>query len=166
VTDGAFPTRGTMIPYIIRWAEIYVSSQFIRNMMPGWLYSLLSWSARRHAERVLNCRFPSVEAAAARLAPRPWLLIHGGRDAYIPPEIAHGLFEYGKNPRELWLVPEARHNGCRESDPARYAARLLEFLERFAPRRPLPAQSSVTSALAELPPEPVVSGQWSLVSRK
>ena len=32
VTDGAFPTQGTMIPYIVRWAEIYVESQFIRNV--------------------------------------------------------------------------------------------------------------------------------------
>jgi len=151
VTDGAFPTRGTMIPYIIRWAEIYVASPWIRGLMPRWLYSLLSWSARRHAERLLNCRFPSVEAAAARLAPRPWLLIHGERDGYITPEIAQGLYQYGKDPRELWLVPEARHNGCRESDPAEYAARVLDFLERFAPRRPIPAQRSVISAHAEIP---------------
>ena len=27
VTDGAFPTRGTMMAYILRWAEIYVRSQ-------------------------------------------------------------------------------------------------------------------------------------------
>ena len=26
VTDGAFPTRGTMTAYILRWAEIYARS--------------------------------------------------------------------------------------------------------------------------------------------
>jgi len=162
VTDGAFPTRGTMIPYIVRWAEIYVPSPFIRNLMPAWLYRLLSWSARRHAEQRLNCRFPSVETAAARLAPRPWLLIHGGRDGYITPEIARGLFDYGNNPRELWMVPEARHNGCRESDPAEYAARLLDFFQRFAPRRPMPAETPVVSVHAQMPEEAVVSLQCSV----
>ncbi|MFI5459307.1 MAG: alpha/beta hydrolase [Isosphaerales bacterium] len=165
VTDGAFPTRGTMIPYIIRWSEIYVKSEFIRMLVPVWVYIILSWSARRQAERRLNCRFPSVEAAAARLAPRPWLLIHGERDSFISPEIARGLFKCGKTPRELWLVPEARHNGCRECDPAAYAARLVDFLKRFAPRRPQPAESTVFSGLAGLPEEAVVSGQWSVVSR-
>jgi len=154
-----------MIPYIIRWAEIYVTSPFIRSLMPGWLYGLLSWSARRHAEQRLNCRFPSVETAAARLAPRPWFLIHGGRDGYITPEIARDLFDHGKNPRELWLVPEARHNGCRESDPAVYAARVLDFLRRFAPRRPMPAERPVISVQAETPEETVVVGQWSVVGK-
>ena len=178
VTDGAFPTRGTMIPYIIRWAEIYVQSQMIRNLVPVWVFGVLAWTARRHAERRLNCRFPSVEAAAARLAPRPWLMIHGGRDAYISPEIARGLYEYGKNPRELWLVPEAKHNGCRGSDPAGYAARILDFLEQFAPRRPLPVETAVVRTHPELPgdfatalepaklKEGVVGGQWSVVSRQ
>ena len=76
---------------------------------------LLAWSARRQAERRLNCRFPSVESAVARLAPRPWLMIHGGRDAYIGPEIARACSNHGKNPKELWLVPEAKHNRCRET---------------------------------------------------
>jgi pimeloyl-ACP methyl ester carboxylesterase len=178
VTDGAFPTRGTMIPYIIRWAEIYVKSQFLRSLIPGWLFGILSWSARRQAERRLNCRFPSVEAAAARIAPRPWLLIHGERDAFISSEIARGLFKHGKNPRELWMVPEARHNACRESDPAAYDARLVDFLERFAPRRPQPVGLPQSSGLADLPrdlsgqlaptklarEEAVVGGHW-LVQR-
>jgi hypothetical protein len=115
-----------------------------------WAYRAISWSAQRHAERLLNCRFPSVEAAAARLAPRPWLLIHGARDAYISPDIARSLYEYGSNPRELWLVPDAKHNGCRESDPVRYAARILDFLERFAPRRPVAVETAVVGAHAEL----------------
>jgi pimeloyl-ACP methyl ester carboxylesterase len=151
VTDGAFPTQGTMIPYIIRWAEIYVPNDVIRSLIPRWLYTALSWTARLHAERRLNCRFPSVEAAAARLAPRPWLSIHGACDAYISPEIAQDLFAYGRNPRELWLVPEAKHNRCRDTDPEAYSARILDFLFRFAPRRPETVVPVVTRALAELP---------------
>jgi pimeloyl-ACP methyl ester carboxylesterase len=170
VTDGAFPTHGTMVPYIVRWTEIYVKSPFLRRLVPGWLNTMLSWNARRYAERRLNCRFPSVEAAAARLGPRPWLMIHGQCDGYITPEIARGLFERGKTPRELWLVPDAGHNACRESDPAEYEARLWDFFDRFAPRRPVFPGTPVSAADAELPDEfasPVMSDrQWPVYNRQ
>ena len=36
VTDGAFPTRGTMLAYIRRWAEIYVGEHVLwRDHLPG-----------------------------------------------------------------------------------------------------------------------------------
>jgi uncharacterized protein len=144
-TDGAFPTQGTMVSYIIRWAQIYVPSPFLRGLIPMWLFNFLAWTGRRWTELALGCRFPSVEASVARLAPRPWLMIHGQRDTYIGPEIARALFRYGKSPKELWLVPEAKHNRCRETDPENYAARLLSFIEQYAPRRPLAAAAEAVS---------------------
>jgi hypothetical protein len=106
-------------------------------MLPRWLYRVLAGSGRRKSERRLNCRFPDVERAVARLAPRPWLTIHGQRDNYISPEIVKELFRRGNGPRELWLVPGAKHNRCREREPEAYAARLLDFIDRYAPRRPI-----------------------------
>ena len=32
ITDGAFPTQGTMVAYIVRWAQIYVPSAFLRSL--------------------------------------------------------------------------------------------------------------------------------------
>ena len=132
-----------MVAYILRWAQIYVPSAFLRGLIPMWLFNFLAWTGRRRTERALGCRFPSVEAAVARLAPRPWLMIHGQRDTYIGPEIARALFDHGKNPKELWLVPDAKHNRCREADPEAYAARLVGFIEQFAPRRPIAAAEAV-----------------------
>lgn len=137
VTDGAFPTRGTMTAYIVRWAEIYVRNDFLRGLIPHWMYSFLGRVGRRRSERRLNCRFPDIESAVARLAPRPWLMIHGQRDVYIGPEIARGLFEYAREPREMWLVPDAKHNRCREIQPDAYVARVRGFLDRYAPRLPI-----------------------------
>ena len=124
-----------------------MKSPFLRRLIPRWLYYVLAWSGRRQSERRLNSRFPDVERAVARLAPRPWLMIHGGRDTYISPEIARRLFLAGNGPRELWLVADARHNRCRECEPEAYAARLLGFLERFAPRRPLTVSTRATPSL-------------------
>jgi pimeloyl-ACP methyl ester carboxylesterase len=150
ITDGAFPTRGTMFAYIVRWAEIYVTNRHVRALIPHWFYRILAASAERRAERRLNCTFPSAEAAVARLSPRPWLMIHGARDEYIGPAIARRLFACGGNSNELWLVPDARHNRCREANPLAHAARVVKFLERVAPRRPAPAVVPAATAQAGL----------------
>ena len=113
-TDGAFPTSGTMLAYITRWAEIYVPSTTVWRNMPKQVYSFLAWSARKRSQSRLNCRFPEVETAVARLAPRPLFMIHGEKDAYIGPEIAEELFRLAGAPKELWVVPKAKHNRCRE----------------------------------------------------
>lgn len=140
ITDGAFPTRGTMLAYILRWAEIYVGSPAVWKRMPLWMFAYVGWTGRMKSQRNLRCRFPDVERAVARLAPRPWLMIHGGKDAYIGPEIARLLFAHAREPKELWIVPGAKHNRCRELQPENYAARLAQFLGRVAPRRALPPQ--------------------------
>ncbi len=137
VTDGAFPTHGTMTAYILRWAEIYVRSRLFLAVVPLWIYSFLGWVSRLRSQRRLNCRFADIETAVRRLSPRPWLLIHGERDAYIGPEIARSLFTLAREPKEMWLVPDAKHNRCRECEPEAYAARVIKFLGHYAPRRPV-----------------------------
>ena len=104
------------------------------------MFSFVGWSGRRVAQRKLGCRLPDVERAASRLSPRPWLMIHGGKDAYIGPEIARLLFAEAREPKEMWIVPGAKHNRCRETQPEAYAERLAAFLARVAPRRPLPKE--------------------------
>jgi pimeloyl-ACP methyl ester carboxylesterase len=149
ITDGAFPTIGTMMAYILRWAELYLRNPLVRRSIPRWLYRILARAGRRRSERRRGCRFPDVEKAVARLAPRPWLMIHGQRDTYISPEVVEELFERGNGPKELWLVPDAKHNRCREREPEAYAGRLLDFIDRYAPRRPITESSPV-----EPEPEP------------
>jgi pimeloyl-ACP methyl ester carboxylesterase len=144
VTDGAFPTRGTMTAYIVRWAEIYVHSALFLAVVPRWIYAFLGWVSRLRSQRRLNCRFPDIETSVSRLSPRPWLMIHGGRDVYIGPAIAQGLFDYAREPKEMWLVPEAKHNRCRESQPEAYAGRITDFLNHFAPRRSIEAATAST----------------------
>jgi pimeloyl-ACP methyl ester carboxylesterase len=151
ITDGAFPTSGTMLTYILRWAEIFVRNSVIyaivRDYTPHRFFLFLGSLARRRAERRLSCRFPSIEAAAARLSPRPWLMIHGEKDAYIGPEIARRLFDVAREPKELWIVPGAKHNRCREVDGEGYTRRIEAFLQRCAPR----TLTRTTRAAAEEP---------------
>ena len=146
ITDGAFPTRGTMLAYILRWAEIYVSSPYFWKMMPEWVFRYLAWAGRVRSERRLNCRYPDVESAVSRIAPRPWLMIHGEKDAYILSSIARSLFARAGEPKELWIVPKAKHNRCREVAPKVYEERLAAFLRRHAPS---PDHPSVISPVTD-----------------
>jgi hypothetical protein len=129
--------------YILRWAELYLRNPTLRGLVPRWLYRVLARSGRRNSERRRGCHFPDVERAVARLAPRPWLMIHGQRDTYISPEVVKDLFRSGNGPKEIWLVPDAKHNRCREREPEAYAGHLLDFIDRYAPRRPI-TESPVT----------------------
>lgn len=138
ITDGAFPTQGTMLAYVKRWAEIFVESKLLcsllRDYAPTSLFAMLCVVARRRAARRLSCRFPNIEKAVARITPRPWLMIHGAKDAYIGPAIAESLFARAGEPKELWIVPGAKHNRCREVDAREYARRVDAFLGRSSPR--------------------------------
>ena len=138
VTDGAFPTRGTMLAYILRWAEIYVSQPVLLALpaRPG-SYVFVGWAARVRSAEAARLPLSRLERAVARLAPRPWLMIHGAKDTYIGPEIARSLFARAGEPKEFWLVPVAKHNRCREVEPEAYAERIRHFFGRYAPRRAL-----------------------------
>jgi pimeloyl-ACP methyl ester carboxylesterase len=105
--------------------------------MPLWVFRFVGWAGRVRSEKRLKCRFPDIERATARLAPRPWLMIHGEKDAYIVPAIARALYEEAREPKELWIVPKAKHNRCRDLAPEEYNARVAGFLRRYAPRREL-----------------------------
>jgi uncharacterized protein len=164
ITDGAFATRGTMLAYILRWAEIYVGNPYLWKAMPLWVFRFVSWTGRLRSEKRLNCRFPDVERAVARLAPRPWLMIHGEKDAYIGPEIAKALFAEAHEPKELWIVPGAKHNRCREVEAEAYDDRVGAFFERSAPQcAPKPVVQSAPARTRELatpsaPPSTALAG--------
>src|SRR5262249_55000204 len=64
-----------------------------------------------------------------RLAPRPLLMIHGGGDTYIKPEMARALFELAGAPREFWLVEGAKHNQALHVANGDYQRRVREFFE-------------------------------------
>jgi uncharacterized protein len=134
ITDGAFPTRGTMLPYILRWAEVYVGSGYLWRSAPVALFEFLGWVALLRTQTKLGLRYANVERGVAQLSPRPWLSIHGGRDTYIGVGIAQRLFERAGEPKELWVVEGAKHNRCREKDPAHYSERITSFMQSHAPR--------------------------------
>lgn len=144
-TDGAFPTRSTMLKYVHRWAEMVVQRWWI-HWMPNWVFRFAAATGRVRASRKLGRKFPRLERAVKRIAPRPWLAIHGEKDSYVPPDVVEELVRRAgaRAPVTLWLVPGAKHNRCRMTAPDEYRSRVVDYFVRYAPRavaEPEPAPS-------------------------
>lgn len=86
--------------------------------------ALMEWLLRAPIRQVspLDC--------APALAPRPLLLIHGGRDAFVPLEEALALYARAGFPKALWLVGEAGHREVDRARPEAYRKRLGQFFRQ------------------------------------
>ena len=150
VTDGVFATHTTMLPYMRKWVGIYSRRDWLIQLLPDWYYGIIAKTGLRVVRRERGCRFPHLEHFMHRLAPRPLLMIHGGGDVYIKPEMAIDLFERARQPKEFWLVPDAKHNQAFHLAGAEYRARVLQFFRTHLAMEP-PANSFFTPS-AESPP--------------
>jgi pimeloyl-ACP methyl ester carboxylesterase len=127
VTDGIFATHTTMVPYMRKWIAIYNTKYKLQKWLPTFTYSLIAADARRRIRRERGCRFPHLERVLGRLGNRPLLMIHGGGDTYIKPEMARELFDRVRGPKEFWEVPGAKHNQAFHLANGEYQRRVLAF---------------------------------------
>lgn len=134
VTDGAFATRSTMIPYMQKWATLYCSRFHFEKWLPDWAFGLIANFMLRSIGKHRNCRYPSVASSMAKIAPRPLFMIHGGGDTYIRPATAQELFARAQAPKEFWLVEGAKHNQAVAVANGLYSERLLDFFDRHLSR--------------------------------
>jgi fermentation-respiration switch protein FrsA (DUF1100 family) len=129
VTDGVFAAYTTMVPYMRKWIALYSPRRRLQRVLPEWYYGLFTGPALRQIGKTRGCRFLHLEPAFARLAPRPLLMIHGGADTYIKPEMARALFALAGPPKDFWLVEGAKHNQALHVAGAEYRRRVLEFFD-------------------------------------
>ncbi|MFO0825510.1 MAG: alpha/beta fold hydrolase [Gemmataceae bacterium] len=129
VTDGAYGTHTTMIPYLKRWIQIYSDRKIIQRVLPTWFYGIIGMVGAKKVARNRGVSYPSIEKAVSRLN-RPLLMIHGEGDNYIRPEMAKALFARARGPKELWVVPKAKHNGALTVAGDEYHAKVTAFFEK------------------------------------
>jgi pimeloyl-ACP methyl ester carboxylesterase len=130
VTDGIFATHTTMLPYMRKWVAIYSQRKWIQAILPDWMYGLFARACLRRVRRETGLRFPHLEYVMPLLAPRPLLMIHGGGDTYIKPEMAQVLFDLAGEPRGFWLVDGAKHNQALHLANGEYRRRVLSFFQQ------------------------------------
>jgi pimeloyl-ACP methyl ester carboxylesterase len=134
VTDGVFATLTTALPYMQMWVRIYNNWYVLHALAPLWYYNLMAIVALRRIARRWRCRFVSLERAMPKLRGRPLLMIHGEGDTYIKPDMAKSLFQRAPGPKELWLVPGAKHNQAFHVAGEEYHRRILDFFDKHLAR--------------------------------
>lgn len=126
VADSPFATHTSVVDYNVRRALHMPSAPF------AWLADyLLGWRAGYHFRQVEPLR------DIARLAPRPIMLIHGGKDTVVDPHDAPLLYAAAQEPKELWIVPEADHCGAYFADRPLYVEKILDFFETHLRQQPV-----------------------------
>jgi uncharacterized protein len=159
VTDGIFASHTTMVPYMQKWILIYCRSVTIAKRIPLWYFGMAAHMALDRIQKEKGCYFPHLENVIHGLAPRPLLMIHGGGDTYIKPDMARALFERAGQPKEFWLVQGAKHNQAFHLANDEYKRRVLAFFDKHL--APAPAQlapAAVNGAPvkdSQVPSEPI-----------
>jgi pimeloyl-ACP methyl ester carboxylesterase len=138
VTDGAFGTLTTVLPYVKKWAEIYSPYVRIRKMLPHYFYSTIAKDTIRTVAAERNVTYLKVEPAVKNLN-RPLLMIHGGGDSYIKPEMAKSLCDRAKpGTAELWMVEKAKHNQAIHVAGDAYHEKVIAFFDQHLAAKDMP----------------------------
>ena len=135
VTDGAFSNDTTMEFMIRRFATIFARIRVVAERHPPVFWRFLRWLLFRACARKFGCRFPSIRRAIVRLGIKPLLLIHGEKDSIIPIGQSQDLYDLARGPKQLWIVPGAKHNQSVWTQPITYGRRLVRFFDEFVAHR-------------------------------
>ncbi len=140
VCDGAFGTRDTLVSLMKRWAYIFARVKLVYENHPDAFWRLLLWCMMRFAQPRLGRRFPSIRKALEKMVSCPILFVHGQRDSYVRYNQAEILYQAAGQPKELWIVPAAKHNQCVVVAPEEYAARTIAFFRKHLAEEPVSAE--------------------------
>lgn len=66
-----------------------------------------------------------------QISPRAVLFIHGEKDTVIPIRNAHSLYAAAKEPKQLYILPNASHGGFLEAEPTAFPQTILTFLKTY-----------------------------------
>jgi len=144
-TDGAYATYTTIVPFMRRFVSIYSPRKRLQKWLPDIFYGFIGWSGVRRVAAKRKVTFPWLESAAKRVT-QPVLMIHGGGDTYIKPEMARTVFlklATAMEDKDFWLVSKAKHNQAPHVAPEEYPRRLTQFFDTYLGDLPHPFRRPV-----------------------
>ena len=128
--EGAFSTRTLRMHFALRWASLYIP-EWVLKPVPMWHIRLTLNVAQWLSQKRRRCRYTKLERLLPRWRPRRVLMIAGGRDTYVHPDIAKTLCRcIGHAGAAVWIVDDAKHNRARQVVPEEYDNRLVEFFNQ------------------------------------
>ena len=140
--DSVFSTDFSIDELMKRWVQIFVRIDPARADRTFSVYRFFRAVMMFYAELKCRCRFPSTRRALTKLDSVPLFFIQGERDTYVRPEQARALHDMKPGPKDIWICPGAKHNQSVATDPKTYAAKTVEFFDRYlGDAAPVPAAS-------------------------
>ena len=124
VADSAFGTM-SMTKYFVDRFVTYVIPQWIYQLLPKWHVDMTLRNGIKLSERRRKCHYVHLERERSSLDSRTVLLISGGRDSYVTPEIARRLQDIVGESCQLWIAPGAKHNMSRSICTEEYDRRVI-----------------------------------------
>ena len=162
ITDGAFSSDTTLEYLMRRFATTFARIRVVAENHPPPFWRFLRWLLFVQYYRRDRCRFPSVRKAVVRMGAKPILLIHGEKDSYIPIAQSQRLFDLAEGPKEIWSVPDAKHNQSIRMHADAYTRHVVRFLREHLPgsvkRTVLRRSAPVDPVECPLAPVPVYAG--------
>ena len=123
VAEAAFCNlREAGYNYVSLGLGSWLGRSLLRPLVSGWINA---------AEKEGGFKVDDVspEKAVATRA-FPILLIAGRKDKNLPPRHAERILKAAIGPKELWLVPNARHTEALGREPAEFERRVVEFFKK------------------------------------
>lgn len=124
IADSAFGTM-SMTKYFVDRFVHYVIPQWVYRLQPTWHVDLTLRNAMQQSENRRSCKYVHLEHERETLESNLVLLISGGRDSYVTPEISARLQSTIGQHCQLWIAPGAKHNMSRSVCTAEYDRRVL-----------------------------------------
>lgn len=129
VADSAFGTM-SMTKYFVDRFVTYVIPQWVYRLLPTWHVDLTLRDGIKRSERRRKCQYVHLERERASLDSRSVLLISGGRDSYVTPEIARRLQSIVGQDCQLWIAPGAKHNMSRKICTEEYDRKVVAHCDQ------------------------------------
>ncbi len=125
IADSAFGTM-SMTKYFVDRFVHYVIPQWVYRLLPTWHVDLTLRNAMQQSENRRSCKYVHLEHERETFESEIVLLISGGRDSYVTPEISARLQSTIGQHCQLWIAPGAKHNMSRSVCTAEYDRRVLK----------------------------------------
>ncbi len=105
-------------------SSFYSYEEVARSVMSnGWL----TWIFQPLAYLVMSDRYAPGDLS--ELSPIPILYVHGAQDTVVRSWFSEKMYARSKEPKHLWILPEAKHAETYWTEKGRYRQQLVEFLD-------------------------------------
>lgn len=132
--DGAYSLSMLAFHFVSRWASIYMP-QWAESLIPDWHYRSTVAIVQFLSARRRKVQYVHIESYLKRLKSCPTLFIAGEKDNYVPYYLSQELMRRIRSPlAKVWIVPKAKHNKARHTEPGQYDQILVQHFEQMLPQ--------------------------------